>query len=145
MRPLIITGEVARKAICQHVLSAPDGYVVRISEPVERRIQEERYHAMIGDIAEQCQFLGRKRDRETWKRLLIDAYVRVARENAKAEGKPDPFPGQGEVVPSLDGTGVVQLGVQSRRLKVDQASELIEYLFSFGAERGVVWTDPEAA
>jgi hypothetical protein len=127
MRPLIITGEVARKAICQHVLSAPDGYVVRI-----------------GDIAEQCHFLGRKRDRETWKRLLIDAYVRVARENAKAEGNPDPFSGQGEVVPSLDGTGVVQLGVQSRGFKVKQASEFIEYLFSFGAERGVVWTDPEA-
>ena len=143
MRPLVITGEVARKAICRHVLTAPEGHVVRISEPTKRRIQEERYHAMIGDISKQVDFLGKKRDSETWKRLLIDAYVRVARENAKAEGKQDPFAGQGEVVPSIDGTSVVQLGVQSRGFKVKQASEFIEYLFAYGAERGVIWSDPE--
>mgnify|MGYP003542979798 FL=1 len=117
--------------------------MVRISEPTKRRIQEERYHAMIGDISKQVDFLGKKRDSETWKRLLIDAYVRVARENAKAEGKQDPFAGQGEVVPSIDGTSVVQLGVQSREFKVKQASEFIEYLFAYGAERGVTWSDPE--
>jgi hypothetical protein len=144
VRPLVITGEVARKAICRHVLAAPEGYVVKISEPKKKRAQEEKYHAMIGDIAKHCTFMGKARDEETWKRLLIDAYVRVARENAKAEGKPDPFAGQGEVVPSLDGTGIVQLGVQSRRFKVSQAANFIEYLFAYGAEHGVEWSEPTA-
>ena len=142
-RTLTITGEVARKAICRHVLTADEGDVVTIGPPVKRRIQEEKYHAMIGDIADQCKFMQRTWSKEEWKRLLIDAYVRVARENAKAEGKPDPFAGQGEVVPSIDGTSVVQLGVQSRGFKVKQASEFIEYLFAYGAERGVTWSDPE--
>ncbi len=144
-RTLTITGEVARKAICNHVMAADEGYIVTIAEPVKRRIQEEKYHAMIGDIADQCLFMGRKWSREEWKRLLIDAYVRVSRENAKAEGKPDPFAGQGEIVPALEGGGFVQLGVQSRKFKVKQAAEFIEYLLDYGENNLVVWTEPEAA
>lgn len=142
MKSLIITGEAARKAICRHVLAAPDGYEVRIGEPKKRRQQEEKYHAMIGDIAGQCRFLGRERKHDDWKRLLIDAFVRVMRENAKAEGKKDPFPGFGEVLPSLDGVGIVQLGVQSRGFSIDNASQFIEYLYAFGAEQGVKWSEP---
>lgn len=143
-RILTLTGEAAKKAACREILAAPEGYVVRISEPVKKRIQEEKYHAMIGDIADQCTFMGRKWGREEWKRLLIDAYVRVARENAKAEGKPDPFAGQGEIVPALEGSGFVQLGVQSRRFKVKQAAEFIEYLRDYGENQLVVWSEPVA-
>lgn len=142
-RILKITGEVARKAICREVLAAPDGHVVTIAEPVKKREQEERYHAMISDIAKQCTFMNRKWSGEEWKRLLIDAYVRVARENAKAEGNPDPFAGQGEIVPALEGGGFVQLGIQSRRFKVRQASEFIEYLRDYGENQLVVWSEPE--
>ena len=142
MRSLIITGEAARKAICRHVLAAPDGYVVTIKEPKKKRAQENMYHAMIEDIAKQTEFLGRKRTEDDWKRLLIDAYVRVARENARAEGKPDPFPRHGEILPSIDGEGIVQLGEQSRDFKISQASEFIEHLYAFGAERDVVWSEP---
>lgn len=140
-----LVNETARKGAARECLEAPDGYVVTISEPVKRRIQEEKYHAMIGDIADQCLFMGRKWSREEWKRLLIDAYVRVSRENAKAEGKPDPFSGQGEIVPALEGGGFVQLGVQSRKFKVKQAAEFIEYLLDYGENNLVVWTEPEAA
>ena len=139
-RILTLTGEAAKKAACREILAAPEGYVVRISEPVKKREQEEKYHAMIGDIAKQCTFMGRKWNAEEWKRLLIDAYVRVARENAKAEGKPDPFAGQGEIVPALEGSGFVQLGVQSRRFKVKQAAEFIEYLRDYGENQLVVWS-----
>lgn len=142
-RTLTITGEVARKAICRHVLTADEGDVVTIGPPVKRRIQEEKYHAMIGDIADQCKFMQRTWSKEEWKRLLIDAYVRVARENAKAEGKPDPFSGHGEVVPSLEGNGFVQLGIQSRGFSIKQAAEFIEYLLCYGDAQQVVWTDTQ--
>lgn len=135
--------ETARKGAARECLEAPDGYIVTISEPVKRRIQEEKYHAMIGDIADQCTFMQRKWNKEEWKRLLIDAYVRIARENAKAEGKPDPFPGFGEIVPSIEGNGFVQLGIQSRKFTIKQASEFIEYLLDYGENQLVVWTEPE--
>ena len=142
-RTLVISGEVARKAICRHVLTADEGSVVTIGPQVKRRIQEEKYHAMIGDIADQCKFMQRTWNKEEWKRLLIDAYVRVARENAKAEGKPDPFSGHGEVVPSLEGNGFVQLGIQSRGFSIKQAAEFIEYLLFYGDAQQVAWTEPE--
>jgi hypothetical protein len=111
--------------------------MVVFSEPPKRRAQEERYHAMIGEIAKVVPFMGQRVDEETWKRLLVDAFVRLMREEAQATGKPDPFQGQGRVVPSLDGVGVVQLGVQTRGFTVGIAAQFIEYLHAFGAEQGV--------
>ena len=140
---LTLTGQAARQAACRHILAAPDGDVVSIGKPVKRREQEEKYHAMIGDIAKQCKFFGAKLDEEDCKRVMIDAFVRVMRENAKAEGKPDPFPQHGMMIPSLNGEGVVQLGVQSRNFLVDQASLFIEYLFAFGSEQNVKFTKPD--
>jgi hypothetical protein len=143
MIKLTITGDAAKAAAKRYIDGAELGFVFRLAEPVKKREQEEKYHAMIGDIAAQCTFMGRKFDRESWKRLLIDAYVRVARENAVAEGKPDPFKGQGGVIPNLDGTGFVQLGIQSRGLTVKQASEFIEYLLDYGQNNLVVFADEE--
>lgn len=115
---------------------APDGFTFeKPKEPEKRRTQEERYHAMLGDIAKQVEFFGQKRDRETVKRLLVDAFARVM----AADG--DPIQGWGTVLPSLDGSGVVQLGVQTRRFTVRQASEFIEYLFAYGAENNVIWSE----
>ena len=120
---------------------APAGYKVTIEEAAKSRDQEQKYHAMIGDIAKHCEFMGRKWDREDWKRLLADAFVRVIREQAKAEGNPDPFADECKMVPSLDGSGFVQLGIQTRRLKKRMASAFIEFLFAYGAENNVAWSD----
>ena len=138
MRQLVITGEVSRKAICRHVLTAPEGHVVRISEPAKKRIQEEKYHAMIGDIAKQCTFMGMRLDSEDWKRLLVDAFAKVMRDAGT------PIHHDGRVVPSLDGKRVVQLGVQTRKFYVKEAAEFIEYLYAYGAENNVQWTEQSA-
>lgn len=139
MRPLVITGEVARKAICRHVMESPDGYIVRISEPKKKRIQEEKYHAMIGDIAKCCEFMGRRWDEEDWKRLLVDAFAEAMREAGT------PLHHDGRVVPSLDMERVVQLGIQTRDFRVAEAANFIDYLYAWGAEQTpeVVWSDSE--
>lgn len=130
----IVLGQATRH-IAQRWASM-DGMVMRRpQEPKRRDIQNERYHAMLGDIAKQCEFFGQKRDLETVKRLLVDAFARVM----AADG--NPIQGWGTVLPSLDGSGVVQLGIQTRRFTVRQASEFIEYLFAWGAENGVTWSE----
>lgn len=136
-RPFFLVHEQARRNVGAFAMEAPDGWMVAFSEPVKKRAQEERYHAMIGEIAKVVPFMGQMVDIETWKRLLVDAFVRVMREEAQATGKPDPFDGEGRVVPSLDGTGIVQLGVQTRSFSVAMAAQFTEYLFSFGAPLGV--------
>lgn len=138
----VLSHDLARQRACDRIRTAPEGWQVRVSEPKKRRAQEERYHAMIGDIADQCDYHGRPLPRESWKRLLVEAMVHILREEARAQGKPDPFPASGQVLPSLDGLRIVQVEVLTRTFTVSQASAFIEYLFAFGAERGVRWTDP---
>jgi hypothetical protein len=44
---------------------------------------------------------------------------------------------QGRIVPSLDGSGIVQLGLQSRKLTKEQASEFVEFLYAWSTQNGV--------
>jgi hypothetical protein len=89
------------------------------------REQEEKYHAMINDIAKQAQHLGAKWSSEDWKRLLVDQFLR---EEANIQGK---------IIPNLDGTGIVQLGFQTRKFTKEQASEFVEWLYAWSAENGI--------
>lgn len=133
-RTFRLVHQAARSNAAKFCMEAPEGWEVKFSEPAKNREQEEKYHAMIGDIAKQCEFMGRKFDREDWKRLLLDAFARYMHELGT------PLSHGGRVVPSLDGAGIVQLGVQSRRLRKREASDFIEFLHAFGAERGVRWS-----
>lgn len=133
--------ETARLLAAARCMEAPDEFVCIIDAPKRSTEQNEKMHATIADIAAQCTFMGRSWDREDWKRLLIDAFVRVMRAEAKADGKHDPFVGQGEVVPALDGHGFVQLGVQSRGFGKSIASQFIEYLYAYGNDNGVRWSE----
>jgi hypothetical protein len=89
------------------------------------REQEEKYHAMIADIAKQAQHLGAKWSSEDWKRLLVDQFLR------ETEDK------QSKIIPNLDGTGIVQLGFQTRKFTKEQASEFVEWLYSWSANNGI--------
>lgn len=129
----------ARNTARTYVDTAPDGWEVVFSPPKKKRIQEEKYHAMIGDIARHCEFMGRRWDTEDWKRLLIDAFAAAMREAGT------PLHHDGRVVPSLDGQRVVQLGIQSRGFYVKEAADFISFLYAWGNEAGVKWTEPEAA
>lgn len=126
----------ARQLASRACINAPDGYVVEIKPSSKSRDQEAKYHAMFADVARQVEFMGSMRDAETWKRLLVDAFARV-----KAADN-DPVQGVGAIVPNLDGTGFVQLGVQTRRFSKRHASEFIEFLLAWGVDNDVVWTDP---
>jgi hypothetical protein len=142
-RTFVLAHETARRRCQEAVWDSPDGYMVQISEPTKRRIQEEKYHAMMGDISKQCSYNGRKLDVESWKRLLVESVVFILREEARGQGKPDPFPRGGAVLPSLDGLRIVQVEVLTRNFTVSQAAQFIEYLYAFGADSDVLWTEPK--
>ena len=107
------------------------GKQLRMEIKAERksRDQEEKYHAMIGEIATQAQHLGAKWSTEDWKRLLIDLF---AKETGLQGGK---------IIPSLDGQGIVQLGLQTRNFTKDQAMEFITFLQAWGASNGIIFKD----
>lgn len=128
----------ARQMASRAVINAPDGFICEVKPAPKSRDQEARYHAMIGDIAAQVHLLGRQWDREDMKRLLVDQFVR----DMSSAGTP--LHNSGSVVPSLDGTGIVQLGVQTRGFRKAEASAFIEWLFAFGAENEVLWSETAA-
>ena len=112
-----------------------DGYVVTIQEPTRNLEQNSKLHALLNDISKQQTFQESKLSCDDWKRLFIDAFCRVR----QAEG--NPLSNSGRVVPSLDGSGIVQLGMQSRNFKKADASEFIEYLIAWGVDQGVIFSD----
>ncbi len=93
------------------------------------REQEEKYHAMIGEIAKQAQHLGAKWIAEDWKRLLVDQFCK----DTGLTGS--------KVIPNLSGDGIVQLGFQTRNFTKEQASEFVEWLHSWGANNGITFTE----
>lgn len=99
---------------------------VEFKEANKSREQEEKYHAMISEIATQAQHMGSKWDAESWKRLLVDQFCK------------DTGLKTGVVMPNLSGDGIVQLGFQTRKFTKEQASEFVEWLYAWSAENGVL-------
>lgn len=131
----------SRQHAIEHIKNAPDGYVVKVSEPRKSRDQEEKYHAMIGDIAEQFTHCGRKWKEGDMKRLLVDQFRRETRDILADEWAKF---GNVEMVPSLDGSGVVMLGIQTREFTKRLAVSFVDWLYAFGADCDppIVWSDP---
>ena len=88
--------------------------------------QNAKFHAMIGQIGAVMRMAGSTWTDDDWKRLLIDQW---AHETDRKIGK---------VAPSLDGERVVQLGWQSHKFSTEDASEFIEWLYAWAAEKGIV-------
>lgn len=131
----ILAHDEARRRALQAVREAPAGFSVVVAPPQKKREQEEKYHAMIADIARQVEYAGRKWDADDMKRLLVDEFA----EDMRQAGSP--LHHDSRVVPSFDGRRIVQLGVQTRHFYVREASDFIEYLYSFGAQHGVMWSE----
>ena len=110
--------------------------VLGLSEPTKSRVQEERYHAMIGEIAKQSTLHGKQLTAESWKRLLVNAF--------KHDTKDDPdlisaWAQMGDIslLPALNNPGFVMVGDQTRTFPKVLATAFIEWLFAWGAETGV--------
>jgi hypothetical protein len=137
----ILAHDVARQRAIEAVRSAPAGFSVTVAEPAKSRGQEEKYHAQIGDIAAQWQYLGIKWSAEDMKRILVNGF--------KEDTKNDPdlaecWRSMGELraVPGMRG-GLLVLGDQTRKFPKRLASAFVEWLYALGAEQGVEWTEPK--
>jgi hypothetical protein len=107
------------------------GKVLRLEIKAQSRSEEQnsKYHAMLSEIAAQAQHLGAKWSTEDWKRLLVDLF---AKETGLQSGK---------IIPSLDSTGIVQLGLQTRDFTKEQAMEFITFLEAWGATNEIIFKD----
>lgn len=132
-RVMYLRGQ-GRQSAADFCQEAPEGWRVHFSEPAKKREQEEKYHAMIGEIAKQIEHIGRKWDADDMKRLLVDEFA----EEMRLAGTP--LHHDSRVAPSFDGKRIVQMGIQTREFYVKEAADFIEFLYAFGAQNGVVFS-----
>lgn len=132
----LTTPKVRDRAAAFILREAPAGWMVRVTEPQKKREQEEKYHAMIGDIARQTTYAGRRWDADDMKRILVDEFADEMRQAGT------PLHNDSRLIPSENGRRVIQLGIQTREFYVREAADFITFLYAWGAARDVRWTEP---
>ncbi|WP_410681537.1 recombination protein NinB [Avibacterium paragallinarum] len=103
--------------------------VVEIKPLTRTLAQNAKLHAMLGDIAKQCEFQGKKRDIETWKMIMVSAH-KIA------------MGGQVEMAIGLEGE-VLNLRESTAQMGVKRLASLIEYVQAWAAEQGVRFSDKQ--
>lgn len=126
---LTITGDIARQAICKAVQSSEIGMVVSIGQPTRSSEQNAMLHPLLTDIANQKEWMGKKRSMLQWKVIMVSAH-------AIATGEP------AEMVIGLEGE-VVNLRESTAAMSKKRFSSLMEYVLAWGANNGVKFSDHE--
>ncbi|MFA7291880.1 MAG: recombination protein NinB [Rhodocyclaceae bacterium] len=130
----------ARRNLHAAIDAAPDYSEVLLRDARKSRPQEEKYHAMFGDIARQVKLQGVDLDAESMKRALFSAFKLDTKDMPEFVRAWREF-GDMRMIVGFRGE-IVMLGDQTRKLPKALASALIEWLYAFGAEHGVEWSDP---
>jgi hypothetical protein len=117
---------------------------IRVDEYDEKtRLQEQKYHVMIGDVARQCKHLNQCLDADSWKRLCVAQFRTDCIANHIPRLEEYWRRNEFRLMPSLDGGSLVQLGAQTREFPKYVAAGFIEWLYAYGSDNSVVWTEPE--
>lgn len=105
---------------------APIGTRVEFKEVKRSLPQNSRMWAMLTDVATQKTHCGRKYTTDQWKLLFMHACGREV-----------------QFIPALDNSTFIPWGQSSSDLSRQEMTDLIEFIFSWGAEHGVVFHDLE--
>ena len=119
----IMAHSEARRRAIQAVQDAPEGYMVTVSEPTRSGEQNSRLWASLTEISKQVEWYGRKLTPEDWKHIFTSSLKKL------------------EVVPNLEGNGFVALGLSTSKMTKKELSDLLELIYAFGSERGVIFKE----
>ncbi|WP_334159582.1 recombination protein NinB [Achromobacter insolitus] len=108
---------------------APDGhYFAPPVEPSRTLDQSAKLHAMLADVSRQVKWpVNGQLERlsvDDWKAVIVASLMQEKRMAAGVRG------------------GFVILGKRTSSMTIREMSECIEFLYSFGDEQGVVWSEP---
>jgi hypothetical protein len=126
MRPLTLNNELARRAAMRMIAEAPDGYICTVKEPTRTLAQNALMWRMLGELSSQVDWYGQKLTDAEWKDVLTASLKKQ------------------KAVPGIDG-GFVVLGARTSKMTIAEMSELIELMYAFGAQRGVMFIERVAA
>ena len=116
----------ARKRACAAIMSAPDGYIVRIAEPTRTLEANALLWVLLAEVSSQVDWYGQKLTDEEWKDVFSASLKKQ------------------KVVPALDG-GFVVCGQRTSKMTKSDFADLIEVIYAFGASKGVNFNDERIA
>ena len=100
-------------------LSAGRRMVLTLAPETRSLTENAMLHAMLTYISKNLEWAGKKRDVDTWKRLMVAAWCRAKNE-------------QVEILPALDGHGVDVVFRKTSKLTRAECADLIEFIFAWG-------------
>lgn len=110
------------------MLTAGHRMVLTLAPETRSLAQNRRLWAMLTDISQQVDWYGKKLTQEDWKHVFTASLKKL------------------DVVPNLDGTGFVALGMSTSRMTKAEMCDMQTLMEAFGAEKGVRFSaqiDPE--
>lgn len=119
----VLSHDTARNNAVMACRNAPHGYVVEIKEKTRSLEQNSLLWALLTDVSRQVDWYGRRLSPENWKNVFSAALKKQ------------------DVVPNIDGDGFVVLGQSTSKMGKREFGDLVEIIQSFGAQRGVVWSN----
>lgn len=102
------------------------GVLLTAGRPRRTLSQNDKLWPMLTDVSRQVEWYGKYLRKEDWKEVFT-ASLRQQR-----------------AVPGIEG-GFVVLGTSTSRMDKRTFSDLIELIYAFGAEHGVVWSEKAEA
>lgn len=122
-RRLIITDDNARARIAHLVLKLKAGWKVKVAKRNRSLEQNALLWTLLTDLSK-AKPDGRCHTPETWKCIVMHAAGHEVSFENGLDGRPFP------------------VGFRSSNMTVAQMSELIEYVFAYGATQGVEFSEP---
>ena len=119
---VILRGKSQRDYAKTLIDLAPDNGVVKVSAAKRTGDQNAKMWAMLSDLS-RAKPEGRHATPETWKALVMHACGFAVQFEMGLNGQPFPT------------------GFSSSRMTTAEMSELIEWIYAYGAEQGVRWSD----
>lgn len=125
---IVLRGPRAREEARKILDRAPEGYRVEFHE-VKRTIpQNAHLWALLSDLSLQLVWHGEKLSPDDWKLIMLAGLNKELR-----------------IVRGIDGKSLVPLGRRSSKLSKQEFAELIELIYAFGAQHGVVFHEDRRA
>ena len=123
-RAVLILGPKTRETALRWISMAQDGTRLEFCAPRRTIEQNALLWALLTDVSRQVEWYGAKLSPDDWKDVF-SASLRKAR-----------------VVPGLDSGTFVPLGMRTSDMSKPEMSAMIELIHAFGAEKGVIWSEP---
>jgi len=126
---ILLHGPETKRTACELVQQAPNGWLVRIGPPPRTLEQSSRFWASCRDVARSgTQWDGEKQTKQGWHDLFLSAWLVATRQTRP------------RLMVGLEGERVALIP-HSRDLTEKEMGELLDYIESWCAQRGIELRD----